>query len=108
MERNDAVKLISLILKHFDIWPIGASCATQEADGAIIFWSCPLSLIRTAMQLKGSTLVSVRSYLRFEDIASVFRTEHVSTDQNVAIVRKEEFDFYSKNNIELDNKKGRL
>jgi hypothetical protein len=94
LESNDAVTLISLILRHFDIWPIGASCATQEADGVIIFWSCPLSLIRTAMQLKGST--SVRSYLRFEDITKVFRAENVSTDQTVAIVRKEEFEFYSK------------
>lgn len=94
MDNNEKGSLISLIMKDFDIWPTEASCATQECDGAIIFWSCPQSLIRTAMQLKGCT--SVRDYMRFEDVVSVYKTEKISTDQKVAIVRKEEYNFFKR------------
>ncbi|MBH9740009.1 hypothetical protein [Vibrio navarrensis] len=87
---------LSEMIKKGDFsWPTGATCATQECDGEIIWWRAPVSEVTEARKGSGEEkeLVSILGWdAQIEgDYFSVDDQEYVSADWKTAVVTFEQF-----------------
>ena len=46
--RTKDIPLLSMVRSVDETWPDGATCATQEQDGEILYWSAPINEVRQA------------------------------------------------------------
>lgn len=46
--------LLGMLVASNEKWPSGATCATQEQDGEILFWNAPIEQIKQAREKAGS------------------------------------------------------
>ncbi|MHC5780193.1 hypothetical protein [Aliivibrio fischeri] len=42
--------LLQMLVDSGEAWPRGATCATQERDGEILFWNAPISQVKQARE----------------------------------------------------------
>lgn len=76
-------------------WPNGATCVTQESDGEIIWWSCPIEEVIQAWKNSDATygLLGVLrfSYCVCSDYYSIDDQEFVAKDWKGSIVTFDQF-----------------
>jgi hypothetical protein len=89
---SNLADLVNLVLSK---WPDGVTCATQESDGCILFWSAPITEVELARKTASidAGLMSVIGIGAQEDshYYEINQQAYVANDWQHAVVTEKQF-----------------